>query len=89
MPSAPNKRLQIKRVADGLVSNPAANRTITSFVRRALMSDFGIAKALGDISDPETTQPLDLSTAAGTILGTLAYIAPEQAGGEIIDERKS
>jgi len=42
--------------------------------------DFGLAKLIG--GDPETTR-----TVAGTLLGTPAYMAPEQVEGRPLDER--
>jgi serine/threonine protein kinase len=44
---------------------------------RAIVTDFGIAKAVGDA---------DL-TRAGTIMGTARYLAPEQVDGEAVDGR--
>ena len=48
----------------------------------AIVVDFGIAKAVGTARDAATL------TSAGTSLGTPAYMAPEQAAGEVdVDHR--
>ena len=53
--------------------------------------DFGLAKALQeDASAPDVTHSPTLSVAAtrmGMILGTAAYMAPEQAKGKSVDKR--
>ena len=53
--------------------------------------DFGLAKldsvAVSSGSDPENSPTVTMATAAGTILGTAAYMSPEQAKGRTADRR--
>jgi len=51
--------------------------------------DFGLAKLLdvGSASDRMATEAPDVITGQGRILGTIAYMSPEQAEGKVVDGR--
>ena len=58
---------------------------------RVKVLDFGLAKAVSRDAapgDPESSPTLTLgATVAGVMLGTPAYMAPEQARGQLVDRR--
>jgi eukaryotic-like serine/threonine-protein kinase len=93
------KVLQIaSQVADGLAKAHSAGivhrdlkpeNLMVSRDGYAKILDFGLAKlaapSMGDVSDVATA--IREGTAPGTILGTVGYMSPEQAGGRPIDFR--
>jgi len=68
--------------AQGVVHRDIKPENVLLRGRHALVTDFGVAKAVS-----EATGRVKLTT-AGVVLGTPAYMAPEQAtGGPILDHR--
>ena len=49
--------------------------------------DFGLAKLVDDTAPESATATVSPVTVAGTAVGTIAYMSPEQARGEALDER--
>ncbi|HTS78971.1 MAG TPA: protein kinase [Myxococcaceae bacterium] len=101
------RALQItRRICDGLVAAHAAGvvhrdlkpaNVMVGAGDDALITDFGVARLVGDRSDVEPgtspispPRPLDPHhaelTQAGSMVGTLEYMPPEQARGELVDQ---
>ncbi len=53
----------------------------------AKLADFGLAKLTEDTASQDPTKTLTERTRPGMILGTIAYMSPEQASGHKVDVR--
>jgi Tol biopolymer transport system component len=53
----------------------------------AKLADFGLAKLAGDRPPSDQTLTMTEGTRAGHIVGTIAYMSPEQASGKALDAR--
>ena len=49
--------------------------------------DFGLAKLAGGASDPDSETRIQSETQPGMIIGTVAYMSPQQARGKTVDAR--
>ena len=76
--------------ANGIVHRDVKPENILLSHGGAMVADFGIAKAItASIAheDAEVARRSSTLTAAGTSLGTPAYMSPEQASGDVVDHR--
>jgi len=73
--------------AHGVVHRDIKPENVLLSDRHALLADFGVAKALSDLSSSGSTATTNLVTALGSTVGTPTYMAPEQVGGNIVDHR--
>src|SRR5262245_38676639 len=84
------------QIAYGLVAAHAAgivhrdikpSNLIVTPDNRVKLLDFGLATALPAAVDASAVTHAAAVTAAGTAIGTVAYMSPEQARGETVDAR--
>src|SRR5215208_2284162 len=76
--------------AQGVVHRDIKPENILLSHGGAVVADFGIAKAISAsiaVEGVEATRRSSTLTAAGTSLGTPAYMSPEQAAGDVVDHR--
>jgi serine/threonine protein kinase/tetratricopeptide (TPR) repeat protein len=67
---------------NGVVHRDIKPENIMLHESHAIIADFGIGKAIADAQSDDATL-----TQVGVVVGTPAYMSPEQASGDVIDHR--
>jgi eukaryotic-like serine/threonine-protein kinase len=73
--------------AEGIIHRDIKPANIFVTQRGAKILDFGVARIQQPAVEEVATQAADFVTHAGGVMGTVAYMSPEQARGEPLDAR--